>query len=75
MVLERKTINNPEGRLVIDVVPSVRDLIKCCEVILDRAVGKPSQAIDLTGRGERFVNITNTFDANARWREQQEKKE
>jgi hypothetical protein len=41
---------------------------------LDRAVGKPAQQVDLTSRGERFNNITNTFDANARWRAAQEAK-
>ena len=68
MVLERKIVNAPDGVVEVDVVPSARDLIKCCEVILDRAVGKPSQQVDLTTGGERFNTIINTFDANARRR-------
>jgi hypothetical protein len=75
MVLERKTIASPDVPIEVDVVPSARDLIKCCEVILDRAVGKPAQAVDLTSRGERFVNITNTFDANSEWRAAREAKQ
>jgi hypothetical protein len=32
------------------------------------------QEIDLTGGAERITNITNTFDANAKWRELRESK-
>jgi hypothetical protein len=74
MVLERKTVSTPAGPVEVEVVPSARDLIKCCEVILDRAVGKPAQQVDLTSAGERITNITNTFDANARWRAAREAK-
>jgi hypothetical protein len=74
MVLERKTINTPEGPVEVDVLPSARDLIKCCEVILDRAIGKPAQQVDLTSHGERFNVTINTIDANAQWRAEQEAK-
>jgi hypothetical protein len=74
MVLERKLVNTPDGPVEVDVVPSARGFIRCCEVILDRAVGKPGQAVDLTSGGERITNITNTFDANDRWRAAQQAK-
>jgi hypothetical protein len=60
MVLERKTINTPKGPIEVDVVPAVRDLIKCCEVILDRAVGKPSQQVELDG-GVKIFRVVAPF--------------
>ena len=69
MVLERKTVNTADGPVDVEVVPSVRDLIRICEVILDRVVGKPMQEIDVTAGGERFHTIVNTIDANRERRE------
>jgi len=40
---------------------------------LDKFIPAARQQIDLTSGGERFYNITNTFDANARWRAEQKK--
>jgi hypothetical protein len=49
LVLERKTIMSPEGPIEVDVVPSIKDLISCCDKIMDRGIGKATQAVELTG--------------------------
>ena len=52
MVLERKIIGKDDdgNPIEVDVVPSIKELIACCKEILDRAVGKASQEIDLKSK-------------------------
>lgn len=54
MVLERKEIGiDAEGNpRIVDVVPSIKDYLACCKQILDRAIGLPTQAVELTGSEE-----------------------
>jgi hypothetical protein len=50
LVLERKESQNDKGEpYFIDVVPSIKDYIACCKEIMDRAIGKPTQAVELIG--------------------------
>jgi hypothetical protein len=57
MVLERKTVNTPEGPIEVDVVPSIKDLILCCHSILDRTIGKPAQNVDLASKGKQIPTM------------------
>jgi hypothetical protein len=52
MVLERKVIGKDDdgNPIEVDVVPSIKDLIACCKEILNRAVGMPSQEVDLNSK-------------------------
>ena len=66
MVLERKTIGkDDEGNPIeVDVVASIKDLIICCDKILDRAVGKPSQEMDLNSK-QGLTVLVRAFDPDA----------
>jgi hypothetical protein len=66
LVLERKVIGKDDdgNPIEADVVPSIKDLIACCKEILNRAVGMPSQEIDLSSNGGLTV-LVKTFDPDA----------
>ena len=66
MVLERKTVKDfSTGEMIeVDMVPSIKDLIACCKEILNRAVGMPSQEVDLTGK-EGLTVLVRAFDPDA----------
>jgi len=64
MILERKEIGKDPKTgepIMADVVPSARDLIACCKEILNRAVGMPSQEVDLQST-PRLTVLVRTID-------------
>jgi hypothetical protein len=71
MVLERRTEIRDGEEVVIEVVPSHKDLIACCKEILNRAVGLPHQAIEVESHGPAHIDrqailaIIATPDAHA----------
>ena len=71
LILERKTIQTPDGPVEVEVTPSIRDLIRCCEVILNRAVGMPKQQVEVESNTpairdrEAILAIIATPDAHA----------
>jgi hypothetical protein len=49
LIIERRTVQTADGAQELEVCASIKDLLKCCEIILNRAVGLPKQAIELEG--------------------------